>query len=170
MTDPITTTKTNDPQAQGGRVGSTQGQGSDPLFPTADQIVLENLKTPTGKGIADFKIPQPLKDNDKPLIDLIMRSESMKDSERQYWFNLTEVMNAEQIAKLRDILTRERKKLAEIEAKYHKKKIDPVVAAKQAEEMARKRAERQAELKAKEEEEKRKEASEEDILGELDNL
>lgn len=167
MADPITTTQTTDPQAQTG--GSTQGQGSDPLFPTSDQIVLETLKTPTGKVLTDFKVPQPLQENDKPLIDLVMRSESMKDSERQYWFNLTEVMNEEQVAKLRDILTRERKKLAEIEAKYHKKKIDPVVAAKQAEEMAKKRSARQAELKAREAKEKAAE-SEEDILGELEGL
>ncbi len=150
--------------------GTQQQGGGNPLFPTADQIVLENLKTPTGKGFSDFNIPEPLITDDKPLIDLIMKSESMKDSERQYWFNLTEVMNKEQIDKLRDILTRERQKLADIEAKYHKKKIDPVVAAAQAEEMARKRAARQAELKAKEEAAKKEEGNEEDILGELDNL
>ncbi len=167
MTDQ--TTQIQGTQNTQGATGTTQGQGSDPLFPTADQIVLENLKTPTGKGVADFKIPQPLIDKDKPLIDLVMRSESMKDSERQYWFNLTEVMNGEQIDKLRDILTRERQKLADIEAKYHKKKIDPVVAAKQAEELAQKRAARQADLKAKEAAANATE-SEEDILGELENL
>lgn len=158
---------------QTGTTPVTQGQqgtgGANPLFPTADQIVLENLKTPTGKGIADFKIPQPLMDKDKPIIDLVMRSESMKDSERQYWFNLTEVMNDDQLEKLRDILTRERQKLADIEAKYHKTQIDPVVAAKQAEDLAQKRAARQAELRQREAASEAGE-SEEDILGELDDL
>ncbi len=159
-----------DPATKGSTQDGGQTGGANPLFPTADQIVLEELKTPTGKGFGDFTIPQPLIDEDKPLIDLVMKSESMKDSERQYWFNLTEVMNKEQVDKLRDILTRERQKLADIEAKYHKKKIDPVVAAKQAEELARKRANRQAELKAKEEESKKEEENEEDILEELEGL
>lgn len=163
--DPLTqTNQGTNPVTQG-----QQGGGADPLFPTADQIVLANLKTPTGKGIVDFKIPQPLIDKDKPLIELVMNSESMKDSERQYWFNLTEVMNEEQVEKLRDILTRERQKLADIEAKYHKKQVDPVLAAQQAEEMAQKRAARQAELKQREAESEAGE-SEDDILGELENV
>ncbi len=169
MTDPTTQDPTKqDPAVQGGQ---SDDSGAKPLFPTADQIVLAELKTPTGKTITDFQIPQPLVDTDKPLIDLVMRSESMKDSERQYWFNLTEVMNEEQIDKLRDILTRERQKLADIEAKYHKKKVDPVVAARIAEEKGRKRAEKQAQLRAKEAEEEAKEAqSEEAILNELEGL
>ena len=151
-------------QAQG-------GGGNNGLFPTADQIDLDALQTPTDKNLSDFNVPEALKGSDKPLIDLIMRSESMKDSERQYWFNLTEVMNPEQVEKLRDILTRERQKLADIEAKYTKPKIDPEVAAQQAAEMAQKRAARQAELKAKEAKAQAAEnAAEEDILGELDNL
>ncbi len=163
--------QTQDPQTQNTQDGSStaQGQGSDPLFPTADQVVLENLKTPTGKFFSEFNVPQPLVDGDKALIDLVMKSESMKDSERQYWFNLTEVMNDEQVDKLRDILTRERQKLADIENKYHKKKIDPVVAARQAEEIAQKRASRQAELRQKEAASEASE-SEEDILGELENV
>lgn len=155
-------------QAQG---SAQTGGANSGLFPEADQIDLATLKTPTGKGITDFRVPEILQKNDKPLIDLVMRSESMKDSERQYWFNLTEVMNDEQMDKLRDILTRERQKLADIEAKYAKPKIDPQVAAQQAAELAQKRANRQAELQAKEAKfQAAEDAAEEDILGELDNL
>ena len=130
------------------------------------------IKTPTGKTIADFRVPAKLLENDQPLIDLILRSESMKDEERQYWFNLYEVMNSGQIEKLRDILTRERKKLAEIDAKYGKKPtIDPVQAAKKAEEMARKRSAEQAALAQREQaNQAQKEQQEADILSELEGL
>ena len=130
------------------------------------------VTTPTGKTLADFRIPAKLTQNDPVLIDLIMKSESMKDEERQYWFNLYEVMNTAQIEKLRDILTRERKKLAEIDAKYGKKPvIDPVEAAKKAEEMAQKRAAEQAALARREAEHQAKEAdAEAALMDELDNL
>lgn len=133
---------------------------------------LTQIKTPTGKSITDFRVPEKLKQNDPDLVDLIMKSESMKDEERQYWFNLYEVMNAQQITKLRDILTRERQKLAEIDAKYGKKpKIDPVEAAKKAEEMAQKRAAEQAAIKQREAEAQAKEAQAEDLLmSELEGL
>ena len=133
---------------------------------------ITQVKTPTGKGITDFRIPAKLLESDVALVDLIMRSESMKDEERQYWFNLYEVMNTQQVEKLRDILTRERKKLAEIDAKYGKKpEIDPVQAAKKAEEMAKKRAAEQEVLKKREAEAQAKEAQAEDqLMSELDNL
>ncbi len=56
------------------------------------------------------------------LIQLVLESRSIaENSEKQYWFNLLPVMSEEQIAKLDDILTREKNKLAEIEQKYQKK-------------------------------------------------
>lgn len=133
---------------------------------------LTQIKTPTGKAITDFRVPEKLLQNDAALVDLIMRSESMKDEERQYWFNLYEVMNTGQIEKLRDILTRERAKLAEIDAKYGKKPtIDPVEAAKKAEEMAQKRAAEQAVLRKREQaNQAQKEQQEADILSELEGL
>ncbi len=132
---------------------------------------LKTIKTPSGKTITDFEIPEDLLKNDPELVDLIMKSESMDDNERQYWFNLTKVMNTEQIEKLRDILVRERKKLAEIEAKYAKKNIDPIVAARQAEELARQRAAQQAKVKSKEAAHEAQEKVEEAaVLAELENL
>jgi len=86
-------------------------------------IDLEKLRTPgTGKTIKDFKIPEYMLKEDKELVELIMLSESMNDGERQYWFDLTKTMNIQQVEKLRDILLKERQKLAEIEAKYGVKK------------------------------------------------
>ncbi len=139
---------------------------------TAIAIDPNLIKTPSGKGISDFRVPEKLIAEDVELVDFIMRSESMKDSERQYWFNLWEVMNTEQRDKLRDILSRERTKLAEIDAKYGKKpKIDPVQAAKQAEELAQKRAAEQKAIANREQKQQESEAqAEADALAELENL
>lgn len=133
---------------------------------------ITQIKTPTGKTITDFRIPAKLLENDAELVDYIMKSESMKDEERQYWFNLYEVMNEQQVEKLRDILKREREKLAEIDAKYGKKpEIDPVEAAKKAEELAQKRAQEQAILKQREAKQQAQEAeAEANILSELEGL
>lgn len=69
--------------------------------------------------IEDYIVKMP------DLIVLIINSKSMDtNEEKQSWFNLLPLMNDEQIAKLRDILTREKQKLAEIEAKYEEKKED----------------------------------------------
>lgn len=162
MTDATNGVGTTNGQATGGNTGNA----------TAAEIDLNLIKTPSGKGIADFKIPAGLLSSDPELVDYIIKSESMKDSERQYWFNLWEVMNQEQREKLRDILARERKKLAEIDAKYGKKpKIDPVVAAKQAEELARKRAAEQKVIADRERKQQEAEAKEEaDVLAELEGL
>lgn len=57
------------------------------------------------------------------IIILVLYSKSMDSSEeKQSWFNLLPMMNKDQIDKLRDILTREKQKLEEIEHKYELKK------------------------------------------------
>ena len=132
---------------------------------------LSQITTKTGKTMEDFSIPESLIENDAPLVELILKSESMDDGERQYWFNLSEVMSAEQTEKLRGILSREQTKLAEIEEKYGEKKIDPVEAKKRALAMAKDRVEKQQTLQEKEAAHNEKEAEEEaSILAELDNL
>lgn len=74
---------------------------------------------------ASFQIPDNFLESMTDLIELVLRSKSMdKDSDKQSWFNLLPLMNEEQIGKLRDILIREKQKLAEIEQKYEQKKTD----------------------------------------------
>lgn len=136
---------------------------------------LQTIQTKTGKTLADFSIPEELLETDKELIELVLRSESMNDKERQYWFNLWEVMTPSQREKLRGILTRERDKLAEIEEKYgapKEKTAEEMRAEKeQAEQMAQMRQEKQRELRAKEKEQQEAEKLDEDaLLGELENL
>jgi hypothetical protein len=133
---------------------------------------LQDVKTPTGKTIKDFQISEDLLKNNPELVDLIMRSESMKDDERQYWFNLTAVMKPEQIKKLRGILAKERRKLAEIDAKYGKKTPeDSKVAAKRAQKSGEQRAQKQKALRATEASSEANEIVEEArVLAELENL
>ena len=136
-------------------------------------IDLAKLKTPnTGKTIKDFQIPEYMLKEDKELVELIMLSESMNDGERQYWFNLTKTMNLQQVEKLREILLKERQKLAEIEAKYGVKKQETLSAeevAKKNAQMEKQWKEKQAALKAREKQAEAEE-NEDEILSELDNI
>ena len=140
-----------------------------------DQKVIDlgKLRTPgTGKTIKDFKIPEYMLKEDKELVDLIMLSESMNDGERQYWFDLTKTMNIQQVEKLRDILLKERQKLAEIEAKYGVKKtktLSPEEVAKKNAQIEKNMHEKQAAIKAREQQAEAEE-NEDEILAELDNL
>ena len=140
-----------------------------------DQKVIDlgKLRTPgTGKTIKDFKIPEYMLKEDKELVELIMLSESMNDGERQYWFDLTKTMNIQQVEKLRDILLKERQKLAEIEAKYGVKKtktLSPEEIAKKNAQIEKNMREKQAAIKAREQQMEAEE-NEDEILAELDNL
>ncbi len=70
-----------------------------------------------------YKIPVKYIQEDAELVVLVLESKSLaQPEEKQNWFDLMEMMNPEQVEKLRDILTREKQKIAEIEAKYEAKK------------------------------------------------
>ena len=85
------------------------------------QKLPQDLREIAGK----FTIPPEFLDQMPDLIELVLRSRSMdKAEEKQSWFNLLPLMNDEQIAKLRDILVREKQKLEEIEKKYEQKKVE----------------------------------------------
>ena len=72
-----------------------------------------------------FTIPIEFIEQMPQLIILILNSRSMdKTEEKQSRFNLLPLMNDEQIAKLNDILAREKQKLEEIEKKYEDKKLE----------------------------------------------
>ena len=74
------------------------------------------------KVALDYNIPNDMMENNPDLVVLVLESKSINESkEKQSWFDLYSLMNQEQIDKLRDILTREKQKLAEIEAKYQAK-------------------------------------------------
>ena len=78
----------------------------------------ENLHTIA----SNYNIPDNMLESDADVVVLVLESKSISDQkEKQSWFDLYPLMNQEQINKLRDILTREKQKLAEIEAKYQAK-------------------------------------------------
>jgi hypothetical protein len=70
----------------------------------------------------EYTIPSDMLENNTDLVVLVLESKSINEpKEKQSWFDLYSLMNQDQIDKLRDILTREKEKLAEIEAKYQAK-------------------------------------------------
>jgi len=72
-----------------------------------------------------YIIPDQFIEKKPTLVAMLLQSRSVeKPEEKQSWFNLLPLMNDEQIAKLEEILTREKQKLEEIERKYEEKKIE----------------------------------------------
>lgn len=87
------------------------------------QLVQQKLPQDLRNLAWQLNIPDNFLQTEPDLTILILKSRSLaKNEEKQNWFNLIPMMNQEQIEKLRDILTRERDKIAEIEAKYEQKK------------------------------------------------
>lgn len=71
---------------------------------------------------SNYDIPSDMIENNWDLVVLVLESKSISEQkEKQSRFDLYSLMNQEQIDKLRDILTREKEKLAEIEARYQAK-------------------------------------------------
>lgn len=70
------------------------------------------------KGNTTFTLLDEVQAKYPRLIELVLGTESMDDSERQYWFDILPSMNADQVQRLTDILETERKKLDELEKKY----------------------------------------------------
>lgn len=83
------------------------------------KLLPKELRTKAG----EYQIPEKFLTDMPKLIQLVLESKSMDTKEeKQSRFNLMPMMSPEQIAKLNDILTREKIKLAEIEKKYEEKK------------------------------------------------
>lgn len=70
------------------------------------------------KDIEKFGIAEEFVKQNPVLVDLILKTESMKDEERKYWFQLLPIMSTEQIKKLQNILQNEKDQLAELDQKY----------------------------------------------------
>lgn len=69
-----------------------------------------------------YNIPDDMLESNSDLVVLVLESKSISESkDKQSWFDLYPLMNEDQINKLRDILTKEKEKLAQIEAQYQAK-------------------------------------------------
>ena len=89
---------------------------------TAQENIIKLLPENLHSIAMNYNIPNDMLENNTDLVVLVLESKSINEpKEKQSWFDLYSLMNQDQIAKLRDILTREKQKLAEIEAKYQEK-------------------------------------------------
>lgn len=115
-------------------------------------------------------IPEELKEKYGELIEMILKTESMDDEERQYWIDLMPVMTDEQIKNLYDILDNERKKLAEID-EFYSRKAEDIEADEKAAEMIEARKAKMDELQSAEQQNEQDEkALEEQLLADLENF
>jgi len=135
-----------------------------------DTPVPTQSQTTTSTDKKEFTISQEVKDKYPDLIPLILGSASMNDDERQYWFSILPIMTQDQVNRLREILTTEKQKLAEIDQKYQKQ-LDEINQKHLIEWQAIKAKEqqqrlRQAEQKTKSEDEKESE----DLLNQLNTI
>ena len=132
----------------------------------------------TKKDEVALVIPDETKAKYPDLVQKIINSKSMNNSERNYWLQVLPVMTAEQVKELQDILDTEIRKLKEIDEKYSK--MEAAAAAKGGkkaevpaltkEDIAKLDAEKIAKRKAREEAEKKSQEGNtaEDILSQLD--
>lgn len=117
-----------------------------------------------------YTIPESVKDKFPDLVALLIKTESMNDEERDYWFQVMPVMTEDQIVKLRTILVNEHEQLKKIDDEYDEemKKLNDVHKSEwnAFEAQQKKAALVQAET-AHEEDEKTKE---EDLLKKLEEI
>lgn len=100
-------------QTSGGTIDLRNLGGSQAQ--TGGAAAVQNV---TQDQLNKFEIPETVKNQYPDLIPLIIKTESMNDDERQYWFQIIPIMNEEQIVKLREILQNEKKQLETLDNEY----------------------------------------------------
>ena len=80
-------------------------------------MATKNTKVIEYEG-TEYSIPVSFDKQYPELIQLILKTWSMDNKERQYWFDISNEMTDEQIDRLFDILESERIKLEKLEEKY----------------------------------------------------
>jgi hypothetical protein len=86
-------------------------------------LVQKHLPNHLWEVVKSYTIADSFLEKIADVIILVLESKSLENQqEKQSWFDLFPLMDEEQIHKLRDILTREKQKLEEIEKKYKDKK------------------------------------------------
>ncbi|MFH1546474.1 MAG: hypothetical protein ABIE14_03805 [Patescibacteria group bacterium] len=169
---------TGSPQANSGQTGQTS------FTPLPDETHLANSQSGGGTPFAQtgikqiaikradiekFDIAEEFVKQNPALIDLILKTESMKDEERKYWFQLLPIMSAEQIKKLQNILQNEKDQLEELDKKYEAEvsKLNENQSSWSPQKFTEKRKEIAKKEEVSEDAEKN---SEEDILNQLSEL
>lgn len=85
------------------------------MNPLIQQYLTEDLR----EIASTYMIPDQFISQIPDIITMMLKSNSIENREdKQNRFNLLPLMNEDQVTRLREILTKEKNKLAEIEAKY----------------------------------------------------
>ena len=118
----------------------------------------------------DLKVPQKTQDTFPELIEMIQKSESMDQEERQYWIDALPVMTPEQVENLRDILESEQRQIQKAK-ESHRNSLQGIakknkVAFDSEEYKEKKRIIREAEAK----EQENREEHLDNILDEMEEL
>ena len=125
--------------------------------------------TSAGTGGTPIVVPADVQAKFGGIVALILASESMNEDERRYWIDILPAMTQDQIAKLQDILAREKEQLAAIDAKYAQG-MAQFADAKSAVQTGEERLQRQSQRDATEAEVRASEAqAAEGLLDQLDN-
>ncbi len=91
---------------------------------TIQELVQKYLPQDLQELALTYDIPEDVLESSAELIEMVLRSKAIdKKEDKQSWFSLLPIMNDEQVAKLRDILLREKQKFNEIENKYEDEQI-----------------------------------------------
>ena len=72
----------------------------------------------SGSRTTVLDIPERIKKQYPDLEELVIKTPSMNDKEREYWINIMPIMTDEQVKRLHDILINEKEKLKNIDDKY----------------------------------------------------
>lgn len=147
-----------------GGSGATSGAGGSVIDLSAFKLAPDAVANIEQR----YTIPSSVRERFPDLIPLILTTESMKEEERDYWFQVLPIMSDEQITKLRGILTNERDQLKKIDTEYEQEmaKLNTTHAREwhAFEEQAKRTALREAESHSEEEER----AAEEALLKKLE--
>ncbi len=69
-------------------------------------------------GAQGFNIPAVVLEKYGDLVELIKKTESMSDEEREYWFQILPIMTADQVNRLKTILQEEANQLSKLDTQY----------------------------------------------------
>lgn len=116
------------------------------------------------------QIPQVVLEKYPDLVDMIKKTESMSNDEREYWYQILPIMTEEQVVRLRKILEDEATQLAKLDDQYqselsklndkHLKEWNELDVKQKKEELKKQEAAHEAE----------ETKAQEDILGQLNQL
>ena len=94
------------------------------MSPSASTFIRDDM-SPDMKGKISalekkYQFPKIVYEKFPELPELVLETESMKEEERHYWFQMLSVMKEDQIVKFRDILLNEKRQLAHLDEEYKK--------------------------------------------------